>query len=78
MKKIPHNDEEESVTLARLERALMTVAHVVMQHGDRYAPIFERLERELAAARERSATVDRARAVLERYTVEGGAFKPIR
>ena len=37
-----------------------------------YAPILDRLEAELAEMQRRQRPVDRARAILEAYTVDGG------
>ena len=64
-------DDNGEVTLERLERALAIVAYVVVQHGKVYAPILERLEREVEAAR-RDDPVLRARKLLAAYTDDGG------
>ena len=58
------------VTLERLERALAVVAYVVLHHGRAYAPILERLEREVEAAR-RDDLVVRARRHVDSYTTRG-------
>jgi hypothetical protein len=55
---------EKPITVERLERALAIAAYVVARHGDVYAPIFERLERELEEVRRRRAAADRARAMV--------------
>jgi hypothetical protein len=68
MQRSRDNDE---VTLERLERALCVVALIVVEHGDAFAPILERLEREVEAARRDSAR-ERARRILEAYTDAGG------
>lgn len=56
--------------LARLETALIKVAHLVIENP-RYAPIFERLEREIAC--ERAKLTDdplaRARAVITQNAI---------
>jgi hypothetical protein len=57
----------EPVTIERLERALAIVAYCITKHGDYLVPIFERLERELAAMREAQDTVRRAKRLLETY-----------
>lgn len=44
-----------SVTEADLESALRSVAMLIEQHGQKYWPIFERLEDELEALRSRRA-----------------------
>ena len=59
------------VSLERLERALAVAAYIVVRHGKVYAPIFDRLQREVEAAR-RDDPVVRARQVLAAYTEEGG------
>ena len=53
---------ESAVTIARLERALETVA-VLLIEDEVYLPIFERLEQELADARKTANTLDRARRI---------------
>jgi hypothetical protein len=61
----------EYVSLERLERALAVVAYVVLRHGAVYAPILERLEREVEAAR-RDDPMMRAQRILHGYTAAGG------
>lgn len=54
-----------------LERALHTCARIVAKPGgERYAPIYERLERELAARRDAKDVQARARALLASPTPE--------
>lgn len=48
----------------RLERALTFTAYIVALDGPVAAPLFDRLERELAAARAAVSTVARARDLL--------------
>jgi gamma-glutamyltranspeptidase len=51
-----------TVTKDRIEAALIIVArHVVALGGDVYLPVYERLERELAALEARETAIDRAR-----------------
>lgn len=45
----------------RIERALKVAAHYVNEGGPVYLPIFERLERELAALETTASALDRAR-----------------
>ena len=54
----------------RIERALVLAAQIVLQHGPVYAPYIDRLEMELEKARKTDPT-ERARRILERYTVDG-------
>lgn len=65
-----------AVTIERLERALALAAYVVVLDGPIAAPLFDRLERELAAARAAGDTVSRARALLDSYKTTG-ALKAI-
>jgi hypothetical protein len=57
----------EPVTVERLERALAVLAHLVVLDGPVVIPLFERMERELAAKRAEQNTVLRAKALLESY-----------
>lgn len=61
-----------NVTIERLERALALAAYVVVLDGPKAAPLFDRLERELAAARATQDSVARAHALLESYRTPGG------
>jgi len=64
--------DDEPVTLARLERALVTAAYIVLRHGPAYAPILERLENEVAEFKRREDPIERARRLIDAYTVDGG------
>jgi hypothetical protein len=57
----------EPVTIERLERALALSAYLVVLDGPVMVPMFERLERELAAMRQTQDTVGRAKRLLETY-----------
>jgi hypothetical protein len=50
----------------RIERALVLAAYVVVRHGPVYAPLVDRLERELEIAR-RSDPTERAKRILDAY-----------
>jgi hypothetical protein len=65
------------VTIERLERGLALLAYMVVLDGPVLAPLFDKLERELALMRAGQDTVSRAKALLETYRVEGG-LKAIR
>lgn len=52
--------------IARLERALVLAAYIVISHGEIYAPYVDRLEKELEDARKADPSA-RAQAILERY-----------
>lgn len=62
----------EPVTIERLERGLAIAAYLVVLDGPVMAPVFEKLELELQAARASQDTVGRARQLLETYRVAGG------
>jgi hypothetical protein len=53
------------------DRTIALAAYIVLRHGLVYAPFIDRLERELEAAR-RDDPTERARRILQAYTVEGG------
>jgi hypothetical protein len=65
------------VTVEFLEEALVMMAYVVTTHGEIYACLFDRIEAELATARKRQSTLERASQIVARYTA-GGALKAIR
>jgi hypothetical protein len=56
--------------IEEVERALALAAYIVLRHGPVYAPYIDRLERELEAARRNDPT-QRAKRILQIYTVEG-------
>ena len=58
--------EHERVTIERIERSLALCERLVVLDGSVVIPLFERLERELAAMRSNEATVARAKALLAR------------
>jgi hypothetical protein len=58
------------VTVDRLRRAQVAIAYVVMRHGPAYAPLFDRIERDLAAAESADSVEARARRVLEDQCVD--------
>ena len=53
------------VTIERLERSLALCAYLVELDGPVVVPLFERIERELAAMRQTQDTVSRAKRLLE-------------
>lgn len=64
---------QEPITEERLERALAYAAWVVARHGTAYAPLFDRLERELIAYRSQHSSIeDRVKRLLSPQTREGG------
>ena len=65
MKHIRHQQEE--VALERLQRARAAIAYAMTLDGAVYAPIFERLEREIAARRMADDVMARAQRCLQDY-----------
>lgn len=61
----------EPVTIERLERALALCAYLVVLDGPVMVPIFERLERELAAMRKEEEAVIRAKELLASLATSG-------
>ena len=59
--------QQEDVTLERLERARAAIAYAMTLDGAVYAPIFERLEREIAARRMADDVMARAQRCLQDY-----------
>lgn len=68
---------QQPVTIERLERGLALLAFLVVRDGEVYAPLFEKLERDIEVMRARQDTVGRARQMMENYKVVGG-MKAIR
>jgi hypothetical protein len=68
---VPH----QPVTLERLERGLVVAASLMELHWPVIAPIFEKLERELAAMRAGQDAVGRAKRLLEAHRIAG--VKPV-
>jgi hypothetical protein len=73
----------DEITLERLERALATISYAIMIDGSIYAPILERLEREIAAWHAKEDVVSRARQYLGQFKdqaaarIESGEVKAI-
>lgn len=53
--------------IARIERALVLLAWFIELDGDVYVPLYEQFERELLELKQREATKDRARRLLDSY-----------
>lgn len=64
------------VTVERIERALEVAAELVAHHGEVFAPIFIRLEEELAARRRTQSAVDRARELAGRKARPAQTLNP--
>jgi len=59
--------QHEEVTVERLERARAAIAYAMALDGAVYGPIFERLEREIAARRMADDVMARAQRCLQDY-----------
>lgn len=55
--RVQHDDD--------LEGALALIAYIVLRHGDAYAPLLFRLEREMEDVRRRQSHQERARQILK-------------
>jgi hypothetical protein len=60
----------EAVTIERLERGLAVCAYLVALDGPVMVPMFERLERELAAMRSQHDATERAKRLLQRRSLD--------
>jgi hypothetical protein len=56
---------DDVITVERLERALVLCAYLIELDGPIMIPMFERIERDLAALRQTQDTVARAKALLD-------------
>lgn len=54
---------EQPVTIERVRNALIVAARLVEYHGEVYAPIFERLEREMVEMQRSTGVSERARRI---------------
>jgi hypothetical protein len=67
----------QPISVERLEAALAIVARAIVLDGAIYGPIYDRLEREIAARRADDDVVSRAQRFLAAYTAGGaGASVP--
>ena len=73
---MPMDNASDDVSLEELHYALSVVAYAITRHGAVYAPILDRLERDIEIAGKRDPLV-RARAILAAHTERGG-LKAIR
>jgi hypothetical protein len=80
---MPIKTKSDEITLERLERALATVSYAILLDGPIYAPILERLEREIAAWHAKEDVVSRAQQYLTQFKdqaaarIESGEVKAI-
>lgn len=59
---------DKPVTAERIEQALHDIAYIIAEYGrTEYAPLMERLEKELQYYREARDPISRARAILKEH-----------
>jgi hypothetical protein len=72
MRRAPAAVADEPVTAERIEHAMVVLAFIITSTGDTaYAPLLDRLERELAEYKQERDPISRARRILRDHTVEG-------
>lgn len=57
--------EESPLSVERVEQGLLLLAHIIERDGIVYAPIYEKLERELESLKREESAMERARQRLE-------------
>jgi hypothetical protein len=62
----PRLQAAKEYSVSDLRRALETMAKVITLYGEKYLPIFERIERELDAAEQREITRLKVKSLAER------------
>ena len=70
--------DQFSVTIERLERALVLLAYFIELDGDVHLPMYEKFEAELAELKTKEAIKYRASKRLQSHLSEGGGLKAIR
>lgn len=58
----------DQLSLAQIKRAYHQAAKIVARYGDKYLPIFERLEKEYHDKKARVKTLNRAIKIAEKHT----------
>lgn len=61
-----------NMTAARLERALLVLAYLIVEDGDVHVALYEKFEAELQELRRKESAKDRARQLLATYNRLGG------
>ena len=62
-KLIPHKGEPQPITMERLEKCLKIAAKVVVIHGEKYLPIFERIQKEIEIRKEKDKVLDMVKSI---------------
>ena len=64
---------DRPITAGRIERALVVLAQLMeLEQEPRYAPLLDRLERELAVYKQERDPISRARRILRDLTIDAG------
>ncbi len=58
----------DQLSLAQIKRAYHQAAKIVARYGDKYLPIFERLEKEYQSRKDKVKTLNRAIKIAEKHT----------
>ena len=58
----------DQLSLAQIKRAYHQAAEIVARYGDKYLPIFERLEKEYQNRKDKVKTLNRAIKIAEKHT----------
>jgi len=58
----------DQLSLAQIKRAYHQAAKIVARYGDKYLPIFERLEKEYQSRKDKVKTLKRAIKIAEKHT----------
>lgn len=64
--------QHQPLTVERLERGLVMLAHIIDMDGPVYVPLFNSLEEALQTAMRQRDTMSRARDIVDRYRMAGG------
>lgn len=70
-RRAPVARDDEPITADRIEHAMVLLAFIITSTGDTgYAPLLDRLERELAEYKQERDPMSRAQRILRDHTVE--------
>lgn len=60
---------ERDLTLKQLEQVVATLAYIVIRHGEKYAPLFDKMQQALLRKQQECNATERAQAYLEKLTL---------
>ena len=70
-RRLRRRDDDQPITAERIERALVVLAQLMeLEQEPRYAPLLDRLERELAVYKQERDPISRARRILRDLTID--------